>query len=412
MSGTIVIVGAGHAAGQASASLRQKGYTGRIVMVGEEAFVPYQRPPLSKKFLAGELKIEQLYFKPENFYPDKDIELRLSTRVTNIDRAARNVSLDNGETLEYEKLLLCTGGHVRKLETPGSNLAGIHYLRSIEDVLEIQKSFKAGTRLVIVGGGYVGLEVAAVAVERGLDVTLLESEDRVMSRVTGAEVSRFFQRRHREAGVRMEFGRLVEGFRGDGTIAEVVCADDSAIAADLCIVGVGILPNTDIAEDAGIECDDGILVDECCQTSDPDILAAGDCTKHPSSIFERTFRLESVHNAIEQGKTAAATICGERTPYNQAPWFWSDQYDIKLQIVGIHLGCDNLVVRGDPASNSFAAFYFIGNRLMAVDAINSPREFMLGKKLVTAKATFDLSELADESNDFKELATAALNTAG
>lgn len=409
MSGTIVIAGAGHAAGQAAASLRQKGYEGRIIMIGGEAWVPYQRPPLSKKFLVGELETKQLYFKPENFYPDKEIELRLSTQVETVDRATGSVTLDNGKTLEYDKLIMCIGGRVRKLVIPGNDLSGIHYLRTINDVLAIQKDFQAGAKLVIVGAGYVGLEVAAVAVQLGLDVTVLETEDRAMGRVIGPEVSKFFQQRHHEAGVRIEFGRMVQEFRGDSSITEVVCGDGYKVPADLCIVGIGLLPNTEIAEDAGLECDDGIMVDEYCQTSDPDILAAGDCTRHPSSLYGRQFRLECVQNAIEQGKTAAATICGERTPYNQAPWFWSDQYDIKLQIVGVSLGYDKLVIRGDMADNSFAAFYLRDSRLLAVDAINSPREFMLGKKLVTAKASFDIAELADEGKDFKELATAALN---
>jgi 3-phenylpropionate/trans-cinnamate dioxygenase ferredoxin reductase subunit len=411
MSGTIIIAGAGHAAGQAAASLRQKGYSGRIIMIGDEAHIPYQRPPLSKKFLAGELEIKRLHFKPENFYPDQSIELMLSTRVESVDPANNTVKLDTDETLHYDKLILATGSRVRELPIPGHDLDGVHYLRSINDVLGIQAGFKPGARLVIVGAGYIGLEVAAVAVTHGLDVTILETEDRAMNRVVAPEISDFFQRRHREAGVKIEFGRMVQKFMGDAALTEVVCADAYSVPADLCIVGIGILPNTDIAEAAGLTCDNGIVVDEHCQTSNADILAIGDCTRHPNGIYGVQLRLESVHNALEQGKTAAANICGENLFYNQVPWFWSDQYGLKLQIAGINNGYDELVIRGDQQNNSFAAFYLLEGKLLSVDAINSPREFMLGKKLITAGAHFDPVELANEENDFKSLATAALEAA-
>jgi 3-phenylpropionate/trans-cinnamate dioxygenase ferredoxin reductase subunit len=411
MSETIVIAGAGHAAGQAAASLRQKKFTGRIIMVGDEAYVPYQRPPLSKKYLAGEMETKRLYFKPENFYPDHDIELRLSTRVESLDPTAKTVQLDNGEKLDYSKLLLTTGSRVRKLSIPGSELPGIHYLRNIDDVLRIQKDFNAGTRLVIVGAGYIGLEVAAIAVKRGIDVTVLETENRAMNRVVAPEISEFFQDLHREAGVKIEFGSMVKEFSGDGNVQQLVCADGYSVPADMCIVGIGILPNSELAEAAGLSCNNGIVVDEFARTSDPDIYAAGDCTFHPNSLLGINLRLESVHNALEQAKTAAAAMCGELTPYAQIPWFWSDQYDVKLQIVGLSKGYDQLVIRGDKAAHSFAAFYMQNGQLLAVDAINSPREFMLAKKLVAAKAVFDPQQLADESEDFKALATAALEAA-
>jgi 3-phenylpropionate/trans-cinnamate dioxygenase ferredoxin reductase subunit len=319
--------------------------------------------------------------------------------------------LDNGERINYEKLILATGSRVRELPIPGITLAGVHYLRNINDVLAIQAGFKSGARLVIVGAGYIGLEVAAVAVTRGLDVTILETEDRAMNRVVAPEISDYFQRRHREAGVKIEFGRLVQEFKGDNTLTEIVCADGFTVPADLCIVGIGILPNTDIAEAAGLECDNGIVVDDHCQTSDSDILAIGDCTRHPNGVYGVKLRLESVHNALEQGKTAGANICGVDTSYNQVPWFWSDQYDIKLQIAGMNNGYDELVIRGDQENNSFAAFYLRGGKLLSVDAINSPREFMLGKKLIAAGASFDIAELANQDNDFKTLATAALEAA-
>jgi 3-phenylpropionate/trans-cinnamate dioxygenase ferredoxin reductase subunit len=413
MTETAIIIGAGHAAGQTAASLRQKGFSGRIVMIGDEAYVPYQRPPLSKAFLAGELETERLFFKPEKFWPEHDVELLLSTTVKAIDRAAKTISLNTNETLSYDKLVLVTGSRVRELHIPGHELGGVHYLRSIDDVTAIQTAFQKDARLVIVGGGYIGLEVAAVGRKNGLDVTVLETESRVMNRVVATEVSQFFQNMHTEEGVKLELGRRVQELRGDetGQLREVVCADGYTVPADICIIGIGIIPNTELAEAADIKCSNGIVVDQYCQTSDENIYAAGDCSRHPNPIFGRHLRLESVHNAIEQGKTAAAAICGDPVAYAQVPWFWSDQYDVKLQIAGLTEGYDQFVMRGDPAARSFAAFYLQAGKLLAVDAINSPREFMLGKKLIAAGAKFRLEELNDMQEDFKALATKALEAA-
>jgi 3-phenylpropionate/trans-cinnamate dioxygenase ferredoxin reductase subunit len=413
MTETAIIIGAGHAAGQTAASLRQKGFSGRIVMIGDEAYVPYQRPPLSKAFLAGELETERLFFKPEKFWPEHDVELLLSTTVKAIDRAAKTISLNTNETLSYDKLVLATGSRVRELHIPGHELGGVHYLRSIDDVTAIQTAFQKDARLVIVGGGYIGLEVAAVGRKNGLDVTVLETESRVMNRVVATEVSQFFQNMHTEEGVKLELGRRVQELRGDetGQLREVVCADGYTVPADICIIGIGIIPNTELAEAADIKCSNGIVVDQYCQTSDENIYAAGDCSRHPNPIFGRHLRLESVHNAIEQGKTAAAAICGDPVAYAQVPWFWSDQYDVKLQIAGLTEGYDQFVMRGDPAARSFAAFYLQAGKLLAVDAVNSPREFMLGKKLIAAGAEFRLEELNDMQEDFKALATKALEAA-
>lgn len=408
MSETIAIVGAGQAAGQAAQSLRQRGFTGPIVIIGDEPFVPYQRPPLSKKFLAGEMELERLHIKPAHYYSDHDIQLLLATRVTAINPDTRSLQLGNGKTLAYDKLLLTTGSRVRKLSIAGNDLAGIHYLRNVADVQAIQHNFKPGARLVIVGAGYIGLEVAAVAVSHGLEVTVLEAEARAMNRVVAPEVSAFFHDLHTAAGVKIQFGRMVKAFGGKDSVNEVICADGSAVPADLCIVGIGIIPNTELAEAAGITCDNGILVDEFAATNLPGIYAAGDCTRHPNKLLGVNLRLESVHNALEQAKTAAATLCGEQLPYAQVPWFWSDQYDVKLQIVGINTGYDQLIIRGAPGEGSFAAFYLKNRQLLAVDAINSPREFMLGKKLIPAKAHFDPAQLANPSIDFKMLATDAL----
>jgi len=408
MPESIVIAGAGHASGQAIASLRQKGYSGNITLIGEESWVPYQRPPLSKKYLAGELSEERLFFKPERYYPEHGVSLRLSKRVTDIDRDARHVQLEGGETIGYDQLLLTLGSHVRRIKVPGSNLAGIHYLRTIDDVRAMQTDFGPGKRLIVVGGGYIGLEVAAVAASMDMRVTVLEAEDRAMKRVTAPEVSDFFHELHTTAGVDLRFGASVEYFEGQDRVAEVVCADDQRFEADVVLVGIGILPRMDIAVEAGLECDDGILVNEFCETSDPAIFAAGDCTRHPNSILGRQLRLESVHNALEQAKTAATSMCGERVAYAQVPWFWSDQYDVKLQIVGLSQGYNHLVLRGEPAEKSFAAFYLDGDLLLAVDAINSPREFMLAKKLIAGGARFEPEKLGDPSVPFKALAEEAL----
>ncbi len=413
MTDRVIIVGAGHAAGQAATSLRQKKYAGEIVMFGDEPYIPYQRPPLSKAFLAGDLTVERLYFKPENFYPDHDVTLKLNTRVDRIDAVAHTVTTCDDETLDYSKLIFATGSRVRELPIPGNDLEGVHYLRSIADVEAMQKGFADGAKLVVVGGGYIGLEVAAVAVKRGLDVTILETESRVMHRVVAREISQFFQDMHVEEGAKLALGRRVQQINGkDGKVVSVACADGFNVDADMVVIGIGIIPNVELAEAAGLKCSNGIVVDENCQTTDPDILAIGDCTRHPNGLLGRHLRLESVHNAIEQGKTAAANIIGEPAPYNQVPWFWSDQYNVKMQIAGMSDVHEQFVLRGDPATRSFSAFYLQQGKIVAVDAINSPREFMIGKKLVAAGAKIPVADLANADKDFKEMATAALEAAG
>ena len=409
MPDTVVIAGAGHAAGQAAASLRHEGFSGRIVIVGEESYLPYQRPPLSKKFLAGELELKRLMLRHEEFYAEHDIDLRLSTRVEEIDRGRSEVALSDGDRLHYDRLVLAIGSRARKLNIPGSDLNGVHYLRSIDDVIDIQAGFQPGARIVIIGAGYIGLEVAAVAVTGGLSVTVVDVAERVMSRVVSPEVSDFFAQVHREAGVKILCGRKPDSsLIGDGQVKALRSPDGSEIPADMIVVGIGIEPTVDIAEAAGLECDDGIVVNEYCCTSDPKILAIGDCTNHPNHLLGRRLRLESVHNAQEQAKTAASTVCGKLHPYSQVPWFWSDQYDLKLQIAGLSGDHDSVVIRGKPENRSFAAFYMKGDLLTAVDAINSGREFMLSKKLIATGARLEPEILADTSIPFKDLATAAL----
>jgi 3-phenylpropionate/trans-cinnamate dioxygenase ferredoxin reductase subunit len=410
MSENIIIAGAGHAAGQVAVSLRQGNFDGRITIVGEEPYLPYQRPPLSKAFLAGDMELDRLLIRHERYYQEHDVDIRLGTRVESIDRPGRSVRLSSGDQLDYDRLVIATGSRPRRVEMPGVDLEGVHYLRTIEDVERMRPDFKAGNNLVIVGAGYIGLEVAAVAAKRGLKVTVVEMAERVMSRVVCPEVSQFFEKAHREAGVDIRCNRDPKSeLLGKGHVDRLRGADGVEIPADMVCIGIGILPNTEIAEAAGLDCQNGILVDEYCRTNDPHILAVGDCTNHPNSLLGRRLRLESVHNAQEQAKTAAATIIGELKPYAQIPWFWSDQYDLKLQIVGIGGTHDRVVLRGEPDERSFAAFYMEGNRLIAVDAINRPREFMLSKKLIAQGARFDPETLADTSIEFKSLSDAALS---
>jgi len=408
MSEKVVVIGAGHAAGQVAVSLRQKGFTGSITLIGEEPWVPYQRPPLSKKFLAGELEAERLFFKPEKYYPEHDVDVRLNLRADSIDREAKTVALSDGSSIDYDWLVLTTGSRVRKAPIPGAELGNVHYLRNISDVEGLQTGFKKGANLIIIGAGYIGLEVAAVAVKHGVNVTVLEMVDRPMQRVVAPEVSEFYTRVHTEAGVDLRCNTFVENFYGDGDVSHVHVRGSEPLPADMVLIGIGILPNVEIAEEAGLRVNDGIIVDEFCRTEDPHILAAGDCTNHPNRLLGRNLRLESVHNALEQAKTVASTITGDLVEYAQIPWFWSDQYDLKLQIVGLSQGYDQVVIRGNPDENSFAAFYMQGNKMLAVDCVNSAREFMIAKKLLAAGAEIDPAVLADESKTFKEISQTVL----
>jgi 3-phenylpropionate/trans-cinnamate dioxygenase ferredoxin reductase subunit len=404
MSKRVVIAGAGHAAGQVIASLRQHKFEGQIVLVGEERYLPYQRPPLSKKFLAGEMPAERLYYKPSSFYEDADVETHLETRIESVDREAKSIVTTAGDRIPYDKLVLALGSRVRRLPVEGANLDNVHYLRNIADVESIRGGFEAGKRLVVIGAGYIGLEVAAVANQAGLDVTVIEMADRVMSRVVSPEVSDFYQIEHTDKGVRFRLSSGVAGLEGKKRVKAVVTSDGEEIPADLVVIGVGILPNTELATAAGLEDENGIVVDDHCMTSDPDIFAVGDCTLHPNAIYERRLRLESVHNALEQAKTAAANICGQDTAYCQVPWFWSDQYDLKLQIAGLSQGYDDVVIRGNPAERSFSCLYLKEGRLIAVDAINAPRDFVQSKQLIADRVRVATDRLADTDVMLKELA--------
>ncbi len=403
---TCIIIGASHAAAQLAPSLRQFGWEGRILVIGDESVVPYHRPPLSKAFLSGEKDIDGILIRPEAAYTKVGIEFKMNARVEKIDRAAKTVTLTTGEVLSYTKLALCTGSRVRKVSLPGSDLAGIHYLRDMNDVNGVKGDVGAGKKAVIVGGGYIGLETASVLKKLGMDVTVLEMAPRVLARVTAPELSEFYTRIHTEEGVIIKTGIAVSALEGsNGHVERVLCADGSSFDADLVVIGVGIIPNVELAVDAGLEVDNGIVVDQFARTSDPDIVAAGDVTNHPNKYYNRRLRLESVPNASEQAKSAAASICGQEVEYNTLPWFWSDQFDLKLQIAGLSQGYDQVIIRGDSNSRSFAAFYLQEGKLISADCVNRPQEFMISKRLIAEQITVAAERLADETVAPKDLLT-------
>lgn len=398
-----VIIGASHAAAQLSTSLRQEGWEGDILVIGDEAYLPYHRPPLSKTFLSGDKTIAELYIRPPAFYEKNNIVFKQG-RVTAINRTQQTLTLSDGAELPYDKLALCLGARVRKAGLVGEELTGVHYLRNIADVLAIKPYVAANKRAVIIGGGYIGLETAAALRKQGMDVVVLEMADRILQRVTAPELSAFYARIHGEEGVKIYTDISVSALCGDTHVEKVVCTNGAEFLADVVVIGVGVVPNVELAQAAGITVDNGILVDEFACTNDPNIVAAGDCANHFNAIYNRRLRLESVPNASEQAKAAAATLCGLQKPYHSLPWFWSDQYDLKLQIAGLSQGYDQVIIRGDKDnSRSFAAFYLQAGRLIAADCINRPQEFMLSKKIIAENIAIAPSRLADESIAVKML---------
>ncbi len=403
---TVVVIGAGQAGLQTIMSLRQTGYDDDITLVGDEAFLPYQRPPLSKAYLSGNMERERLFLKPDDFYSDNNVTLKLETSATQIDAAGKSVTLSNGDSVAYDYAVIATGSRPRLLNVPGRELANIFDLRGMADIDAMQPHFVEGKKLVVVGGGYIGLEAAAVAAGMGMHVHVLEAAPRLLARVAEPEISDFYSRIHQAHGVTLVTESQMIGFVGDGTVSGVEMADGSIIEADIVITGIGILPNVELAEAAGLNVENGIVVNDVGQTSDAHIFAAGDCTSFPNDLLGRTMRLESVPNAIEQGKAVASAICGAPKPYHQVPWFWSDQYDVKLQIAGVPTQIDSKVLRGDDSSNSFAWFYFTGDKLTGVTAVNRPAEFMAGRMLIEkslkGEVTADPAKLADEALKPKE----------
>jgi 3-phenylpropionate/trans-cinnamate dioxygenase ferredoxin reductase subunit len=405
----LIVIGAGQAGAELAVQAREAGWAGRIALVGDEAALPYHRPPLSKAYLAGSTDAEALAFKSRAAYDKAGVELMLGRRVAAIDREAQRVAFDDGTSLVYSRLALATGGRPRPLPLAqaGADAAGnFHYLRTIAGVDRIRSQFIAGARLVIIGGGYIGLEVAAVALKRGVHVTVLESAPRVLSRVTAPAVSDFYEKVHRQAGVDLRCGVQVEAFHLDAAGARVTaveCRDGERLACDLVIAGIGLLPNTELAAACGIAVDDGILIDGDGRTSDPHVVAAGDCTRFHSALYGRSLRLESVPNALEQARCAAAALAGRPRLPQGVPWFWSDQYELKLKMVGLSQGYDQLVLRGSPEAGAFCAFYLQGRRVLAADTVNRVPEFMVAKRLVAERIEVDAGRLADEAQPLKTL---------
>jgi 3-phenylpropionate/trans-cinnamate dioxygenase ferredoxin reductase subunit len=401
----VVIIGAGHAGGTLAALLRQYAFAGAITLIGDEPIAPYQRPPLSKAWLKGEADAEALMLKPESFYAEHDIDLRLNQTVVGIDRASKTVRLESGEAVGYDILVLATGARARRLTLPGVDLANVLELRSAADAERLKAILGPGRRLAVIGGGYIGLEAAASGRALGAEVVVLEREPRLLARVACEVLSSFFQNVHLARGVEFELAAGIVAMEGqDGHITGVRLADGRLIACDAALVGVGALPNDELARAAGLDCANGVVVGLDARTSDPDIFAIGDVTYRPMPHYDRAHRLESVANALEQAKQAAAAISGRNAPPPEVTWNWSDQYDLKLQIAGIPFDADEILVRGDPAAGKFAVFHLKQGAVRAVEAVNAPPEFMMGKILIASGKPVARDRLADPTVSMKEVA--------
>lgn len=397
-----VIIGGSHAGSQFAISLRQGGWLGNITIIGEERDYPYHRPPLSKTFLSGEKKIEDILLRPAELYEKSRISIRLGERVKSIDRANKSVITNNNNIINYDKLVIATGARVRKIPVPGSETEGIYYLRNSDDVNKIKSRVIANDHAVIIGGGYIGLETAASLRKQGMKVTVIEAMARVLQRVTAPELSNFYKRIHDEEGVEIFEEVIATEFKKIDKKIHILTSCGKTFIGDMVIVGIGVIPNIELAESAGLAVKNGVEVNQFCQTSDPEIYAIGDVSWHYNEIYERFLRLESVPNATEQAKIAALHINEKPKAYNSLPWFWSDQYDLKLQIAGLSEGYNHIVIRGDiEKGRSFSAFYFKDNNLLAVDAVNSPREFMFTKMVLTKGQKLNKEILSDNSLDLK-----------
>jgi 3-phenylpropionate/trans-cinnamate dioxygenase ferredoxin reductase subunit len=403
----IVIVGAGHGGAQAAIALRQNGFAGSIMLVGRESVPPYERPPLSKDYLARDKPFDRIMIRPEAFWAEKDITLRLGTTVTRVDPQAKELTLSDGGPIGYDKLIWATGGDPRRLSCPGAQLAGVHAVRDKADADALTAALDGGARrVVVIGGGYIGLEAAAVLTKLGCHVTLLEALPRVLARVAGEDLSRFFEAEHRAHGVDLRLSAAVECLLGDASdhVRGVQLADGEEIPADLVIVGIGIVAAVHPLITAGATGSNGVDVDETCHTTLPDIYAIGDCAAHANGYAGgAVMRLESVQNAHDMAAVVAKAICGDKQPYDALPWFWSNQYDLKLQTAGLSLGHDMAVTRGDPAERSFSVVYLKEGRVIAVDAVNRTKDYVQGQKLIKARTVVDAGQLANADVALKDL---------
>ena len=399
----VVIVGAGHGGAQAAVVLRQQGFDGSIALIGREPEPPYERPPLSKDYLAREKTFERLYIRPPSFWPERGIELLLSREVVALDPNTRIVTLLDGETISYTDLIWATGGDPRRLDCHGHHLSGIHAVRTRQDVDAMMVELGGVSRVAIVGGGYIGLEAAAVLTKLGKSVTLFEALPRVLARVAGPELSAFFEGEHRAHGVDLRTGTSVIAIEGEDWVTGVRLADDTIVPADMVIVGIGIIASVGPLAAAGANVGNGVIVNEFCQTSLPHVYAIGDCAAHSNGFADgATIRLESVQNANDQASVAARAICGDFGSYAATPWFWSNQYDLKLQTVGLSTGYDNAVMRGDPATRSFSVVYLKEGRVIALDCVNNVRDYVQGRKLVEQRTSVAAADAANTGQPLKD----------
>ena len=399
----IVVIGSGQAAVQFAVSLRRQEFQGSIKIIGEETHLPYQRPPLSKEFLLEEYKTERVVLKKLEFYENNNIDLILGEPAESIHVNKREINFHDGRKINYDKLILATGSRVRKLEVPGSDKAGIYYLRDLNDAKALKQRLKRSKKMVVVGAGYIGLEVASVAANLGIEVSIIEMANRVMNRTVDPIISSYYHKLHENHGVKIYLANGLKEFQGKNSVDKVLCSDGLELEANFVVVGAGVLPNQEIASNAGLECDNGIMVNEFGETSDKNVYACGDCTNHPNESLGTRLRLESVHNAMEQSKTVANSIMGNKNPYNQIPWFWSDQYDHKLQLVGISGEHDEVILRGSESEKNFLLFYLRNSKLIAVNAVNSPKEFLISRKLVANKVKISSDVIRDQSINLNDL---------
>ncbi len=410
MKADIIIVGTGHAGAQAAIALRQAGFEGSVLMIGRDANPPYERPPLSKDYLSGEKPFERILIRPEQFWQDKNITLRLESNVTRLDAKAKTLTLSGGDVLEYGSLIWAGGGDARRLSCPGAQLNGVHYVRDRADVDHMMAELQAGARrALVVGGGYIGLEAAAVLRKLGAEVVLIEQQNRLLSRVAGPDLSTFYEAEHRAHGVDLRLETELAALEGtidgmSGRVSGARFADGSSIACDIVVAGIGIIPSIGPLIEAGAAGANGVDVDEFCRTSLPDVYAVGDCAAHASThAHGSVIRLESVQNANDQATTAAKMICGTAQPYDSVPWFWSNQYDLRLQTVGLSLGHDATVLRGDPAERSFSVIYLRDGRVIALDCVNRTKDYAQGRKLVEARLAIAPDVLANVEIPLKEM---------
>jgi 3-phenylpropionate/trans-cinnamate dioxygenase ferredoxin reductase component len=405
----VVIVGAGHGGAQAAIMLRTQKFAGSIAIIGDEPELPYERPPLSKEYFAGEKEFERIQLRPAKYWDEREVTMLLGTRVVSVDPVGHTITTDAGETIGYGKLVWATGGAPRMLPIPGGDLPGVQGVRTRADADAMKAASETAGQIVVIGGGYIGLEAAAVLRKAGKKVVLLEALDRVLARVAGAELSRFYEREHREHGVDLRLGVSVEAIEGSERVTGVRLADGEVIPANLVIVGIGIVPAVEPLIAAGAAGGNGVLVDRLCKTSLPDIYAIGDCAAHENDYAEGVvIRLESVQNANDQANVVAKGIVGYEAPYHAIPWFWSNQYDLKLQTAGLSTGHDRAVMRGDPATRSFSIVYLKDGRVIAIDCVNRAKDYVQGRMIVTAGLAATAEQLSDPETPLKSLLPAAV----